>query len=174
MPSMLSAEMQAAYNTAPAGAVIYHTIEINHAEFDDPVRLVANSEDDLTATLEATAPVDAGDEVVFSAVPFTFIEPGFGDDGPTPAKVKISNVSGQIAAIMKLTRAGDSAVTIIYRSYRSGYLTSPGQVIAGLELKEVSIRAGFAEGDIAFPDIETQNFPAVVYDVDNYPALFVS
>ena len=171
---MLSAEMQAAYATAPAEVVIYHTIEINHAEFEAPVRLVANRESDLTATLEATAPVNPGASVVFSAVPFTFIEPGFGDDGPTPAKVKISNVSGQIAAIMKLTRAGDTAVSIIYRSYKSGSLTAPGQVIAGLELKEVSIRAGYAEGDIAFPDIETQNFPAVVYDVDNYPALFAS
>lgn len=174
MTDFLTAEMEVAYATAPPDVVVLHTIELNHPEFDDPVRLVANSEDDVTVTLEADAPVDPSTSVTFTAVPFTFLEPGYDDDGPTPARVRIDNVSGTIASIMKLTRAGDSAVSVIYRGYRSDGLTVPGQVIRGLELKRVRITATAAEGEVSFPDIETQNFPAAVYDIDNYPALFAA
>ncbi len=173
MVDYLTAEMEAAYASADRDVEILHTLEISHPEFETPARLVANSEADLFARLEIDAPEDADTVVVFSAVAFSFVEPGFDDEGqPTPARVSIDNVSGQIAAIMKLTRAGSHAVGIIYRAYRSDGLTAPGQVIRGLELTEVEITARTATASVSFPEKATQNFPRQVYDIERFPGLY--
>lgn len=173
MVDYLSAEMEAAYASGDVDVDHLHTIEISHPEFDDPVRLVANSDDDITATLEDDAPYDAGESVTFSAVSFSLVEPGFDEEGqPTPARVSIDNVSGQIAAIMKHTRAGSHPIGVTYRVYRSDGLTAPGQVIRGLELTEVEITARTASGSLTFPEKATQNFPRQVYDIDRFPGLY--
>lgn len=166
----MTAEMQAAYASVPEGVVILHTVEINHETFEAPARLVANSDEDIVATLEADAPLNAGEAVTFNAVSFNFTEPGFDDDGPTPAKAIIDNASGHIGALMKLTRTASSPVTVIYRAFRSDGLTLPGQVIRGLELSEVEISHNRAEGSLSFPEISDQNFPRRIYD-DLFPAL---
>lgn len=175
MPDFLTAALEEAYASAPVGRIIFHTLEINHLSFAAPVRLVANKETDLSAKLEATAPSNPDETVTFSAVGFDFVEPGFDSKGqPTSAKVRIDNVSGQIASLMKLTRVGSHAVSVIYRAYRSDGLLAPGQVIKGLELSKVRITATTAEAEIAFPEVATQNFPRQVYDVDRFPALYAN
>lgn len=171
MPEFLDAETRAAYTTANSGIVILHTVELWHPSFEAPARLIANSEVDMNLTLEASAPFNPSTSVLFQAVPFSFTEPGYGDDGPTPARAAISNASGNIGNLMKLTRTGSDPVTVIYRTFRSNGLTTPGGIIDGLELNRVRIKARTAEADLTFPDVATQNFPRRVYDLEFYGAI---
>lgn len=176
MPTVMEAALEEAYASAPAGVVIYHTLELWHAEFEDVVRLVANHDDavssDLMLTLEASAPRNPSTSVAFTPVGFMFTEPGYDDDGPSAAQVKIDNVSGMIASIMKLTRSGNNAVDVIYRTFRSDGTSAPGQVIKGLRLKKVKITGRSATGEIGFPDVQSQAFPREVYDIDRFPGLY--
>ena len=70
----LSQAIKEAYASAPANVIIYHTMELWHPAFTDPIRVVRDY-DDLTATLESTAPRNAGESVTFIAFNFDFTKP---------------------------------------------------------------------------------------------------
>ncbi|MGN2393239.1 DUF1833 family protein, partial [Pelomicrobium sp. G1] len=55
----LTAAIREAYASAPANEIVYHTLELRHPSFTQPLRVVRDW-DTLTARLEESAPVDAG------------------------------------------------------------------------------------------------------------------
>jgi len=84
----LSQALKEAYAAAPAGVVIYHTIELWHPQFSAPVRVVRDYVD-LVATLESTAPRDASTAVTFVGFNFEFTKPEVSPNGVpqiTPTK----------------------------------------------------------------------------------------
>ena len=83
----LEQAIREAYASAPADTVILHTLELRHPAFADddgrPTAIrVVRDHVDLTARLEAGAPLDAGEAVRFVALAFELelppVDPGAG------------------------------------------------------------------------------------------------
>lgn len=174
MPQFLSAALAQSYASASTDEDILITIELNHASFaDGPERFVTGQQTPLVARLEPGAPFNPGETVTFKAMAFDFLPPGHNENGPTPARVKMDNVSGEIARIMRQTISGNDKVEIIYREYAGSDLSQPGQVYYGLMLKKVPVTALSAVGEIGWLEVQEQAFPRQVYDKLRYPAPFV-
>ena len=84
----LSQAIKEAYAAAPSDVVILHTLELRHPAFEDDAELptairVVRDHADLTARLEASAPLDAGAMVTFVALAFDLSLPPV-DTAPVP------------------------------------------------------------------------------------------
>lgn len=64
--------------SASDGGLFFTPLEITHPTLTDPVRVVANSPEDLRFRLETDAPYNAGEEVWFTACPYNVRLPAHG------------------------------------------------------------------------------------------------
>ena len=121
------------YTTAPVDELLYHTLEIVHPSFIDAasqpfsVRLVRDYAP-LAARLEATAPLNPGADVVFSAAGFELTLPDIADNGRQgEASISIAALPAEIEDAIAAAAMSGEAVTLIYRIYHSADLTTPAQ-----------------------------------------------
>ena len=126
----LEQAIREAYASAPADTVILHTLELRHPAFVDDdgrptaVRVVRDHVD-LTARLEAGAPLDGGETVRFVALSFDLELPPV-DTAPVPEiAVTLDNVSREIvrhldAAAEEQKRSEPRASSTIRRTTKSG------------------------------------------------------
>lgn len=162
----LTAAIEEAYAANPAGEVVFETLELDHITFVAPIRVVVNHTDDLDLPLTL-----GGTPVTFTACGAAVTRPGIDDDGPTPMRIRIDNVSQLLQPYLRDAIAATNPITVTYRAYSSTDLTQPGEVIGGLEIRDVSLTATAAEGSVSFRQIELQAFPLRTYDQEYYPAL---
>lgn len=177
MVERLTAAMEEAYAAAPADKVILHMVSLDHVSFPSPINVIMGAETDVTVTLE-----DGVTQITLTADPdvvsmsriglFDITPPGFSDDGPTDATLRVDNVSGKLRPYLKDAMSSGSSIDVTYRSYRSDVLTVPGEVIEGMKLKSVRLRATYAEGTLTFEEVSTQAFPLLTYDRETYPGLW--
>jgi len=169
--SALTEALQEAYASAPKGVIIHPTLELRHPNFSSPIRVVRDYQD-LTATLEADAPVDPSTQVTFVAFAFEFTKPEVTPDGRPQITVQIDNVDRQILTNVELAVGATDVVEVTYREYLSTDLTAPQNdppihmsvtsVIA--TPRRVSMTAGF--GNLA-----NKQFPGEIYDAERFPGL---
>ncbi len=95
----LSDALAEAYASAPAQEVILHTLEIRHPSFITPIRVVRDHRD-LTARLEASAPVDPGGEVTFIGFAFDFVLPELGKSKSPEIEIVLDGASGEIVSYL--------------------------------------------------------------------------
>ncbi|EJW12729.1 Transcriptional regulator [Rhodovulum sp. PH10] len=158
--------MQEAYAANPAGEVVIETLELDHVGFAEPVRIASNVEDDVLLPLVA-----GGDPVTFRALAVAVTLPGVSEDGPTPMRVRIDNVSGLLLPYLRAAIQSTAPISVVYRAYTSADLTGPGDVIDGLQLRSVDLTATTAEGEVSFREVAMEAFPRATYDGTFYPAL---
>lgn len=160
-----------AYASAPASKHIYPVVRLDEPSFSEPVYLIAGLEEDTSLTLEDLPDGRPGETVKAIACAFKVTLHGFDEGGPTTAKAEISNVSGELyPQLRKATRP----ISVEYRAYLEGDFSKPVDVITGYQLKQVRIFATSAEGDLTLPEIGTQAFPLMTYDLETYPGLWNS
>lgn len=158
--------MAEAYASAPRQHTILETLELRHPAFTTPVRVVTGVGEDQTL------PLGSGQgSAIFTAMDISVTPPGFSEDGPGQAKLRIDNVSGLLLPYLRDAVASTQPITVTYRAYTTADLSQPGDVITDLELREVTLTATAAEGTLSFKEIETQAFPLRTYDLESYPAL---
>ena len=167
----LSQALREAYAAAPSNVIIYHTLEINHAAFTAPIRVVRDTAD-LTATLEATAPHDPGAAVTFVGFRFDLVPP---DSGPTAVPqcvIEIDNVDRSILSQIEAAMTTTSLVTVIYRQFISTDLSVP-QNNPPLTLTIMSITANVfrIRATAGFGDLSNKRFPGVDYTAEVFPGL---
>ncbi len=169
--STLSQAIKEAYASAPAGVVIYHTLELNHAAFSSPIRVVRDFAD-LTATLEATAPHDAGTAVSFVGFNFNFTKPEVSATGVPQITIEIDNVDRSIVANIEAAVATTSLVTVIYREFISTDLTAP-QNNPPISMTVLSVSADVFKvtATAGFPDLQNRRFPSLEYDSEIFVGL---
>ncbi len=175
MTDFLTARLRQRYAVAEGDAP-WVTVELYHPTFDDgAVRFVTGRDysDPLMATLEADAPRDASTEVEFTPMAFDMIPPGMDGNGPTPARVRMDNVSGEILRLMRETITTNTPVEVIYREFDPDDLTEPGGYVRDLFLKNVSITGTTASAEIGRREVQVQAVSREVYDRARFPALFV-
>ena len=150
----------------------YHSAFVDR--FGQPIALyVVNDFQRLTATIEAGAPLDAGQEVIFEPVPMRVVFPEESDENRMPgATIEISNVLRQLSPHLRAAAGTMEPVRMIARTYLPGDTSAPHELpplrleLTGAETDGVNVRFGASYGDTAnFP------FPAVTYSAEGFPAL---
>ena len=119
-----------AYASAPSDIVILHTLELRHPAFVDEngqpsaIRVVRDNAD-LRATLEASAPLNGGEEVLFKSFAFEISLPETNDRSSPEAIVTIDNVSREIVHNIELAVVSQEVIKVSYRPYLSTDLSTP-------------------------------------------------
>lgn len=167
----LSQALKEAYASASVFGVTYSTIELWHPAFTVPIRVVRDFVD-LTATLEASAPRNAGEAVTFIAFRFDFKKPELSSEGLPQVTLIMDNVDRSIVANVELALGSTDLVTVIYREFISADLSAPQNdpplqmtltnVVA--DVFKVTATAGFA-------NLANKRFPTLEYDPEVFRGL---
>ncbi len=157
--------------SAPVGIVIYDTLELRHPAFTSPIRVVQD-EVDLDARIEAGAAIDAGLMVTFRAYAFDLVPPEvFG--GVPQMTLEIDNVDREIGVQLEAANREGSPITLVYRLYRSGQLTTGPSNLPPMkmELKTVSVKPMRVTATAGFRDLLNRVFPALEYSLERFAGL---
>lgn len=167
----LSTALKEAYAAAPAGVVIYHTLELRHPAFTAPIRVVRDYVD-LTATLEATAPANPSTSVTFTRFAFDFTKPEVSSAGVPQITITMDNVDRAIVANIEAALTTTDLVQVTYREYLSTDLSAP-QNNPPLNMTIMSVSADvFKVTAVAgFPDLMNRRFPSQEYSAEIFPGL---
>lgn len=169
--STLSQALREAYAAAPSGTIIYHTLELRHPAFSSPIRVVRDYAD-LVATLEATAPVDAGVAVTFVRFAFEFTKPEISTTGVPQMTIEIDNVDRSIIANIEAALTSTAMVQATYREYISTDLSAP-QNNPPISMTILSLTADVfrVKAVAGFPDLMNRRFPTLEYAAETFPGL---
>lgn len=167
----MSQALKEAYASAPTGVIIYHTLELRHPAFTQPIRVVRDYTD-LTATLEASAPANPGQAVLFTSFAFDFIKPEQSHDGVPRMTIVIDNVSRLITASLDQALTTTDPLAATYREFISTDLTGP-QNDPPLHMEILSVTGDvFQVRAVAgFADLVNRRFPTEEYGADRFPGL---
>lgn len=175
MTDILGDAIKEAYASAPSDIVIYDTMELIHPNFVDDegnktsIRVVRGNED-ITATLEADAPVNKGEAVKFIGYPFDFKRPAVTERAGPTMTVTIDNVSKEIGRNIERAVSSMEVIRMIYRPYTSDDLTSP-QYNPPLEmtLTDIEVSVFKVSGTARFANLANRKFPYAVYTPQEFP-----
>lgn len=167
----LSEAIKEAYASAPVDTIIYHTLEIIHSDFTEPIRIVRDF-NELTATLEDTAPYNPGEEVTFIPYAFEFQPPEINTQGVVQCQIEIDNVDRVIFSALDTAITSYSILELIYRGYLSDDLTGP-QNDPPLRMTITSVSAGVSKitATASFGNFANRKFPNYTYTTENFPYL---
>ena len=170
----LSDAIKEAYAAAPRGVIIYHTLEIYHPTFTEPIRIVRD-EVDLTAYLEEDAAHNPGEEVTFARYAFDFQKPEVSASGIPTMAITIDNVSRLIAASIEGALGTTDLVTVTYREYLSNDLTGPqNDPPITLSITDITVDAFKITATCGYPDLMNRKFPTQEYSAEDFPGLVSS
>lgn len=174
MATRLTEAMEEAYASNPSSVVILHAIEVNHGTFPEPIRVVSGDHGPPDGDEEGLVYLGVdGTMIPFVAMAYEVIPPGYDDDGPTPGRLRLSSVSGELLPYLEEAARNAGPIMVTYRGYRSDDRSEPGDVISGLRLRAVDVDAIEAQGEIGFDEVGRQNFPRITYSIEHYPGLFL-
>lgn len=166
-----SQALKEAYASAPTDVIILPTLELRHALWPAPARVVRDRLD-LDALLEAGAPQNAGAVVAFSACAFEAEPPG-SSDKPPEINIRIDNVSRELSALVDAAMGQRSPIEITYRIFLAGDAETygPHYVLYGLTLRRVAVTATSVTGTATFGDYINRAFPRALYTAAQFPGL---
>lgn len=169
--STLSLALKEAYASAPAGVVIYPTLELRHPAFSTPIRVVRDFSQ-LDARLEIGAPLDSGALVTFVGFNFEFTKPDVNADGVPQISIEIDNVDRSIINNIEAAVSTTDLVRATYREYLSTDLSAP-QNNPPLHMTILAISADMfrVRATAGFPDLMNKKFPTTEYDSEVFPGL---
>lgn len=169
----ISAALRRAYASAPTDEVVYHTLEINHASFSEPIRVVQGFEE-IEGTLEADAPRDPSTAVDFSALYFDFDLPPVRAEEVPFMEVRIRDASKLVVTPLEDAQENPSPIEMIYRPFISSDLSQPQMtppLILNFEKISVSTSESLVAGHATFNDFRNRGFPFVSYAPQLFPGL---
>ena len=169
--TQLGDAIREAYASAPSDTVILDTLELRHPAFASPIRVVRDHRD-MTATLEADAPVNGGEAVLFQSYSFDFELPPVNDRSTPEATITIDNVGREIVANIEKAVVTQDVVRVTYRPFLSTDLSGP-QYDPPLHLTLTDIVADVfrISGKARFGDLANQSFPSELYTATRFPGL---
>lgn len=169
--STLSQALKEAYASAPAGVFILETIELRHPTFDAPFRLVRDSRD-LNATLEADAPLNGGEEVLFTAFPFQIRLPSISDRSIAEATVTIDNIGRELTDMIEKATESLQPIRLSYRPYLSTDTSAPHyNRPLHLTLTDIRVDVFRVQARAGFSDIANKNMPSILYEAETFKGL---
>lgn len=146
---------------------ILDTLELDHATFATPIRIVTNADADMTLPLGG-----GGGNALFQALGVSLTLMGFDDDGQTTGQLRIENISSKLPPYLYEAINAGTPLTVKYRGYVASDLSAPGEVRGGMLLTKVSLTPTAAVGTLEpSSKHDTQAFPRLTYSMDKYKAL---
>ena len=169
--STLSQALKEAYAAAPAGLVIYHTLELWHPAFTTPIRVVRDYVD-LTSTLESSAPRDASASVLFIAFNFEITKPEVSPTGVPQITITLDNVDRAIVANIEAAMGSTDMVQVIYREFLSTDLSAP-QNNPPLTMTVLNIVTDVFKvtATAGFNNLMNKRFPTLEYSAETFVGL---
>jgi hypothetical protein len=165
------------YAVAPTGVIIYETLELRHSDFlnfagtSGPVRIVRGNTA-LTATLEATAPLNPGASVAFTPYAFELITPPIEDKSSPETNVIIDNIDRWIIGNIERSLESLEPIEVTYRTYLSSDLTTPMEnPPLNLILSDVTANLYQVRARARFSDLSNKSFPTEFYNPLRFPSL---
>lgn len=173
----LSQALREAYASAPSDLVILHTLELRHPSFVDDdgnptaIRVVRDNTN-LNAKLENTAPINAGETVLFVAMGFELELPSI-DTAPVPEiSVTLDNVTREIVKHLDGAAESQDKIEVTYRPYLSDDLNGPQMdPPMTLVLTEVSADTSRVTGRARMLDVGNKAYPSQTYTAKRFPGL---
>jgi Domain of unknown function (DUF1833) len=166
-----------AYASADLDEVILDTLELRHPAFVDDegnptaVRLVVSFQN-YSLRLENNAPQDGGQYVTFTACPFTFQLPEFGDGTVPQLQIKIDNVSREITKYLEEASTQLTPIGVTYRPYLASDPTQPQMDPPfSFTLSKVTVDVFQATGTATTNDVNNWPFPYTQYTPTRFPGL---
>lgn len=150
-----------------------HDNFVNDEGHADSVRIVID-EEDLTATLEDSAPMNPGHSVLFNRMAARVVLPGQ-EDGRLQAELTITvdNVPRDILPNIRRAATTRSEIEVIHRVF-----TKPDGVLQsylyGLRAKVIEVTNTSISLRAHWLDLLSGTFPREHYDPTSYPALYSS
>lgn len=173
----LSQALKEAYAAMPAETIILDTIEIYHPAFRDEnnnpasVRVVRDYQD-LSAFLEADAPMNPGALVTFTALAFDVEGAGFGDNQVPQIEITLSNVTRELMKHLEEAQDSPAQATVIYREYMPSDLSGPQMdPPVRLQVSEVNCDVFRCVITADASSLQNRQFPNRAYTVSTFPGL---
>lgn len=177
----LSDAIAEAFTSAPVDDTWLLTLELHHSsfvdEFGNPTAArVVNDWADLTATLEADAPINASEAVVFKGVPFRYTMPEQTDSGaPNAVTIEIENVSRDLTALLDLAVGSNEAILLIERQYMASDTSGPHILpVTKVYLSNVVVTTTTVQAQASFGNLTNRRFPGARYLRDEFLGLSLS
>ncbi len=165
-----SAALTEAIAYADADQVIYHTLELWHPTFTQPLYCVRDN-GSLDARIEAGAERNAGEVVTFVGIKFDFIPPDLTATAVPQCTVEIDNVDPSIGGLILAASRTTQPVTLIYRMYLDSAVDSgpENDPPMQLELQNVTITPFRIRGTAGFPSLHNRKFPFEDFTLARFP-----
>jgi hypothetical protein len=166
-----------AINTAsnPKDDVQMPTLEFHHPAFIENGQQIAiravNQLTDKVLTLDLGAPLQAGQAVLFKAIPFKFEFPGFEEGQAPSASLTVDNIRREIDQYLDVAETIYTELVCIFRVYLS---TDPTTVAFGpfrFVMREVTSSGTTVSGNVTVASAQNLKFLRKLYTSDEYSAL---
>ena len=177
MPDPWTAAWAEAEASAPAGLVTYETLELQHPAFVDgggnpiALRIIAGTADDQVFTLEAGAPLNGGQAVTFTAIPFTSEFPEVAEGRLPQSRIRIDNVAREFVPLIEQAVTYRADLTATYRQYRSDDVAEPAYGPVTFQIRNATMVGATIEGMAQLQNLANVKFPSKLYTIDNFPGL---
>lgn len=168
----LTEALQEAAAIAPIGRAMLLTWEMWHPSLAEPIRFVDDNAA-LMATLEATAPRNAGEEVEFLACPVSMERPTESDSEASPT-VSLSrpDISGILKDALDAARGSLEPWSLIERVYASDDTSTPAKLPPmSFELTSAEISGAAAKLTAMMDDDGNVSIPRITFRREHYPGL---
>lgn len=167
----LSQALAEAYASCPTDVVILHTLEFRHPVFTSPIRVVRDQAD-LTATLEAAAPANPGEVVLFLRYPFDLELPEVSDRGTPQVTITIDNVTAEIGRQIDAAVSEPDPIEVTYRAFLSSDLAGPqNDPPLTLSVTRIEVDVFRVTATATLLDLGNRQFPNEDYTATRFPGL---
>jgi hypothetical protein len=159
----------------PATAVV-NTLEFRHPAFVDDAgqpaaARVVHAHAAVTATLEAGAPADGGQAVVFQPLAFTARLPEQGSSGSPSCDIVVANVARILVPYLEKAALNPAPIEVTYRQYLSSELSAPAWVVGGLMVKTSHAGITRVTATAGYEDFVNKPHCANTYTTAEFPGL---
>lgn len=167
-----SEALQEAAAIAPIGRAMLYAYELWHPTLSAPLRFV-DDKADLTATLEADAPRNAGATVEFVACPLAVARPEESDTAAAPTiTMGRPDVAGLLREAADTARGSLEPWELIERVFASDDTSEPALLPPRrVEMLGLQINAASGALEFGFDDDNSEAVPAIRFTRRDYPGL---
>ena len=169
--------LKEAYASNPVNQIIFDTLEIRHPAFVDDngnptaARIVIGYED-LYATLESDAPMNAGEQVRFQAMAVDVKRPGFEENQTPQLVITLDNVGRELIGYLEAAASDPNVIEVTYRPYLLSDLSAP-QMDPPITMIATDVQVDVFQVQITatLDDVTNWAFPHRLYQPADFPGL---
>lgn len=158
---------------AHSSTMLLWTVELRHSTFPAPIRLVQFTED-VTHTLEASAPADASSAVLFAATAFRFREPDISTEPDNTVTMQVDGVPGTVQPLIITANATSEPVEATCRALAydvAGKTVTAGLSIYHLQVRHIRTTKTSVALSMGHTNSANQPFPRSTYTPETNPGL---